>query len=135
MKRGVKTRTTLEKGEVIVREALGSKVEARSPKQWLVKRALTVGTWYLTNQRLIFEGKKPNPFFTFIWQKLEPETFRLNDLINIEIVPWMKLEEALKATFKERDVLIRITWQTREKLVNFKEDIEKAKEKLLRNLE
>lgn len=128
-------RTILKKGEVVLREVSGSKVEAKSLKQWLVKRALTVGTWYLTNRRLIFEGKKPNPFFTFVWQKLEPETFRLNDLINLEIVPWMKVEKALKATFKEREILIRTTRQNRGKLVDFKEDIEKAKEELLRNPE
>jgi hypothetical protein len=114
-------------GEKVLGSYSGSKIEAKSPKEWLFKRALTIGTWFLTNKRLIFEGEKPNPFFTLVMQKLPPEIYPLEDIDKLEVVPWMKMEEALKTTLKDgTTILIRLQWQTREKLELLRQSIEQA---------
>jgi len=116
-------------GEKFLGSFRGGKVEARTIKQWFFKRAMTIGTWYITNRRLVFEGEKPNPLFTLKMQKLPPEIYPLKDIVELNIVPWMKIEEALEVKMRNgKTVLIKLQGQTREKLEDFKKFIERAKE-------
>jgi len=107
-------------GEKFLGSFRGGKVEAKT---------MTVGTWYITNKRLVFEGEKPNPLLTLKMQKLPPEIYPLKDIIELNIVPWMKIEEALKIKMRNgKTVLIKLQGQTREKLEDFKKFIERAEE-------
>lgn len=122
----------LLQGEKILNSFSGSKVEAKSMKEWLFKRAMTVGMWHLTNKRLVFEGEKPNPFFTLIMSKLPPEFYPLDQIAELKIVPWMEVEETLEIKMRNGEsVLLRLQWQTREKL----EEVKKLIEETLKNLQ
>lgn len=128
-------RFELLEGENVLCSFSGSKVEARNIKEWFWKRAMTIGTWHLTNKRLVFEGEKPNPLFTLIMQKLPPEFYPLDQIEELKIVPWMKMEEALKIKMKSgEEVLLRRQWQTREKLEETKRLIEQAAASLKQSL-
>jgi len=120
--------------EKIIREFAGSRPEAKSAGQWLTTPALVEGIWILTNKRLIFEGKRPSIWSVGLGALLTPTpedtNIALKDIQNLEIVSWLKIEKALKATLAAGEVLIRFNWQTDEKLNTFKDEILKAKQAL-----
>jgi len=126
--------TQLLDGEKIIRAFDGSRPEAKSVGEWLTTPALVVGTWILTNKRLIFEGKRPSVWAVGLSALLTPTpedtNINLSDVQTLEIVSWLKIEKALKATLTVGEVLIRFNWQTDEKLNTFKDEILKAKQAL-----
>ena len=78
----------------------------------------------------MFEEQKLNPLFTLVTKKL-PENFNLADITGMEIVPWMKMEDALKINFKEGEpVHLRLQWYSRKKLEGIKQQIEQAQKEL-----
>jgi parallel beta-helix repeat protein len=86
-------RTHLENGEFVIREFHGGRGIANEEKKGLFRQGtISLGRWYVTNRRLIYEGKIEYPevkraIIFPLWTKKEPDihSYTLNEMKNIEI--------------------------------------------------
>lgn len=104
----------LEDGEFVTRKIKALKVDKSVSKQVLFKGTLekASGTWYVTNRRLIYEGKKAGKKsmagyvlggvlgFALGMDK-DIVTVRHEQIIDLDIIPYAKIDEVLEVKYRE----------------------------------
>jgi len=116
-----KPRIELEEGEIVIKQYHGLRGLAEG------KRAFSMGRWYITNQRLIFESKdKSEVLFHFIDKLKNIETMEEGSRdFNLYVGGITPLHKFLLATFRENGEDKQVKIHVR-KMKNFKENMQKV---------
>jgi len=135
----------LEKGEILFRKMFGGNLDSSAAKQILSYSPDAYGTWFLTNRRVIYEGKKTGGkaiAMSFLLggfssrAMLEEDILvaRIEDIIDMQIVPYAKLDKALKVTCKDNNntkvfhIGVPIVMGEERTLTKFREDVLRARD-------
>lgn len=116
-----KPRIELEEGEIVIRQRHGLLGLAEG------KRAFSVGRWYITNQRLIFESKDTSEVLSYFLDKVKNIEIieEGSPDFNIYIGGITPLHKFLLATFRENGEDEQVKIHVR-KMKDFKENLHEA---------
>jgi len=88
--------TTLQKGEKIIKHFPGGHRSS--------KFSGSMGKWYITNSRLIYEGEKTGVFGS----DQDIIIFQLRDLVDVKIVKAGRLDKFVEATFQKEEATKKV---------------------------
>lgn len=135
------SKVKLEEGELVINSIAGFIADESVVKEALMSSSLDRGIWFITNRRLIYEGKKTGKksvamslLFDVLgaYAGMEEEIIvvRHNQIKNLEIVPYAKINKVLKIEYQENNeikkIYVGLCLMERHKLENLKNDLEKA---------
>ena len=133
--------TELEEGEFVIKSQKGYKLKESALVTAFTFGALDIGTWYITNKRLIYEGPKKGKkdlvatafgglLGKMLAREMETVSVRHDEIESINIRPYGKIDKTLEVTYhdngKTKSLYIGLPLIDRSKFEVIKECLEKA---------